>query len=53
MVEGDHEGNDEDYLFEHKHHKIWQIPSHISKAMANANNLETLIPWFYWIQNGM
>ncbi len=53
MVEGDHEGNDKDSLFKHKHHKIGQIPSHISKAMANANNLETLIPWFYWIKNGM
>jgi hypothetical protein len=44
IVEGDHEGKEEDYLFEHKHHKIQQIPSHTSKNMADANNLETLIP---------
>jgi hypothetical protein len=46
MVEGNHGGNDKDSLLEHKHHKIQQIPSHISKAMAT-NNLETLTPWFY------
>jgi hypothetical protein len=28
MVEGDHEGDNKDSLFEHKHHKIRQIPSH-------------------------
>ncbi len=47
IVEGDREGNEEDSLFEHKHHKIQQIPLHTSKAMANANNLETLFPWSY------
>ncbi len=47
IVEGDHEGKEEDSLFEHKHHKIQQIPSHTSKNMANANNLETLIAWSY------
>jgi hypothetical protein len=45
MVEKNHEGNDEDYLFKRKHHKIQQIPSHTSKLVAT-NNLETLIPWF-------
>ncbi len=40
MVEGDHEGDDEDSLFKHKHHKIQQTPSHISKVVA-INNLET------------
>jgi hypothetical protein len=44
MVEVDHEGDDEDYLFKHKHHKIRQTPSHISKTMAT-NNFETLTPW--------
>ncbi len=52
MVEGDHEGDDEDFLLEHKHRKIQQIPSHIYKVVAT-NNLKTLIPWFYWIQNGL
>jgi hypothetical protein len=52
MVEGDHENNDEDSLFEHKHRKIQQTPSQTFKNMAT-NNLETLIPWFCWIQNGM
>ncbi len=27
MVEGNHEGDDEDSLFEHKHHKVRQPPS--------------------------
>jgi len=45
MVEGDHENNDEDSLFEHKHRKIQQTPSQTFKTMAT-NNLETLIPWF-------
>jgi hypothetical protein len=52
MVEGNHEGDDEDSLFEHKHHKIWQTLSHTSKAMA-IDNLKTLTPWFCWIQNGL
>jgi hypothetical protein len=43
MVEGDHEGDDKDSLLEHKHHKVRQTPSHISKVMAT-NNFETLIP---------
>jgi hypothetical protein len=42
MVEGNHEGDDEDPIFEHKHHKIQQTPSHTSKV-ATTNNLETLI----------
>jgi hypothetical protein len=45
MVEKNHEGDDEDYLREHKCHKIQQIPSHTSKIVAT-NNFETLIPWF-------
>ncbi len=45
MVERDHEGNDEDSLFEHKHRNIQQTLSHTSKAMAT-NNLKTLTPWF-------
>jgi hypothetical protein len=44
MVEKDHEGNDKDSLFKHKHCKIQQTPSHISKVVAT-NNLETLTPW--------
>jgi len=43
MVEGDHKGDDKDFLFEHKHRKIQQIPSHTLKVVAT-NNLETLIP---------
>ncbi len=41
MVERNHEGDDEDYLFKHKHYKIQQIPSHTSKVMAT-NNFKTL-----------
>ncbi len=41
MVERDHEGNDEDSLIKHKHRKIQQILSHISKVVA-INNLKTL-----------
>jgi hypothetical protein len=52
MVEGNHEGDDKDFLLEHKHRKIRQPPSHTSKAMAT-NNLETLTPWSFWIQNGL
>jgi hypothetical protein len=44
MVEGNHEGDDEIFLFEHKHRKIRQNPSHTSKVVAT-NNIETLIPW--------
>jgi hypothetical protein len=43
MVEGDHEGDDENSLFKHKHHKIRQTPSHTFKDMA-INNLKTLTP---------
>ncbi len=46
MVEKDHEGDDEDFLLEHKYHKIRQTPSHTSKVVAT-NNFETLIPWSY------
>jgi hypothetical protein len=45
MVERNHEGDDEDFLLEHKHRKTQQIPSHISKVVAT-NNFETLTPWF-------
>jgi hypothetical protein len=37
MVEGDHEGDDEDYLLEHKHCKIWQSLSYTSKVVAIKN----------------
>ncbi len=43
MVEKHHEGDDKDSLFEHKHHKIRQTPSHTFKAMAT-NDLKTLTP---------
>jgi len=46
MVEGNHDGDDEDSLFEHKHLKIWQTFSHISKVVLT-NNIEILIPWSY------
>jgi hypothetical protein len=52
MVERVYEGNDENYLLEHKHCKIWKFPSHTSKIMAT-NNFKTLIPWSCWIQNGL
>jgi hypothetical protein len=52
MVEGDHEGDDEKFLLKHKHCKIQQKNSYISTIMAT-NNLATLTPWSYWIQNGM
>jgi hypothetical protein len=41
MVERNHEGDDEDSLFKHKHYKIQQTPSHTSKVMA-INNFKTL-----------
>jgi hypothetical protein len=44
MVEGDHEGDDKDSLFKHKHCKIQQIPFHTSTIVAT-NNLETVTPW--------
>ncbi len=44
-VERDHEGDNEDSLLEHNHHKIQQTPSHTSKIVAT-NNVETLTPWF-------
>jgi hypothetical protein len=37
MVERDYEGDDEDSLFKHKHRKIQQTPSHLSKVVANTN----------------
>jgi hypothetical protein len=46
MVERNHEGDDEDFLFKHKHRKILQVLSHTSKDV-DTNNLETLTPWFY------
>jgi hypothetical protein len=46
MVERDHEGDDENCLLEHKHHKSQQTPSHISKTMAT-DNFETLTPWSF------
>jgi hypothetical protein len=46
MVKGNHEGYDKDSLLEHKHRKISQTLSHISKVVAT-NNLETLTPWSY------
>jgi hypothetical protein len=52
MVERDHKGNDKDSLFEHKHRKIRQRPSHISKVVAT-NNLKALAPWSCYIQNIM
>jgi hypothetical protein len=48
----DHEGDDEDSLLKHKHHKIQQIPSHIFKIVAT-NNLKTLTSWSCGIQNGL
>ncbi len=44
MVERNHEGDDENSLFEHKQGKIQQFFSHTFKIVAT-NNLETLIPW--------
>jgi hypothetical protein len=52
LVERNHEGDDENYLFEHKHYKIRQIPSHTSKIVAT-NNFKTLTSWSCSIQNGM
>jgi hypothetical protein len=52
MVERNHEGDDEDFLFEHKFCKIWQTPSHTSKVVA-INNFKTLISWPCSIQNGL
>jgi len=37
MVEGNHEGDDEDSLFKHRHCKIQQTPWHTSKVMATNN----------------
>jgi hypothetical protein len=52
MVEGNHEGNDVNSLFDQKHCKIRQNLSHASKDVAT-HNIETLIPWSYKIQNGL
>jgi hypothetical protein len=41
MVEGDHEDDDENYLFKHKHCKIQQTPSHTFKVMATNNPQDT------------
>jgi hypothetical protein len=46
MVERDYEGDDKDSLFKHKHRKIQQTPSHLSKVMG-INNLKTQTPWSY------
>jgi hypothetical protein len=45
VVEGVYEGDDNFYVFKHKHHIILKNLSHTSNTMAN-NNLKTLIPWF-------
>jgi len=45
MVEGVHVNDDEDFSFEHKHHKIQQKNLHVSKAMAT-NNLKKPTPWY-------
>jgi len=44
MVEKIHEGNNEIFLHEHKHHMNLQILSRTSKV-AGTNNDETLTPW--------
>jgi hypothetical protein len=44
MCKGNHEGDDEDFLLEHKYCKIQQTPSQTSKVVAT-NNFETLTPW--------
>ncbi len=46
MVEEIHEGNDKDFLQEHKHHKNPQILSQTSKVAAT-NNHKTPTLWFY------
>jgi hypothetical protein len=51
MAEEVHEGDDKDFLHEHKHHKSPQMPSWTSKIEAT-NSHKTLIPWSYWIQIG-
>jgi len=43
MVENVHEGDDEDFLHEHKHHTSPQIPSRTSKVEAT-NSQKTLTP---------
>jgi hypothetical protein len=52
MVEGDCEGNDQDYALKLKRRKIQQTPSHISKVVAT-NNFKILTPWSWGIQNGL
>jgi hypothetical protein len=44
MAEEVHEGNDKDFLYQHKHHMISQIPSQTSKVGAT-NSHGTLTPW--------
>jgi hypothetical protein len=44
MVERDHEGDDENSLLEHKHHKSQQTLLDTSKTVAT-NSFETLSPW--------
>jgi hypothetical protein len=46
MLERVHVGNDEDFLLEHKHHKIQQTPSHIPKLwppIISKNQLNGLL----------
>jgi hypothetical protein len=47
------ESNDKDFLFEHKHCKIWQTPSHTSKVVATNNfkniNFIVLLNWKWFI----
>jgi hypothetical protein len=52
MVERIHVGDDKDFSLEHKHHKIQQTPSHISKVVAT-NNFKKPTPWSCQIQNGL
>jgi hypothetical protein len=44
MDENFHEGDDKDFLHEHKHHMSPQILSQSFKVVAT-NNHETLTPW--------
>jgi hypothetical protein len=44
MVEGIHVGNEDDFLFKCKHHKIQQTHSHTFKIMAT-NNFKKPTPW--------
>jgi hypothetical protein len=46
MVEGVYEGDDNFFVFKHKHHVIQKTLSHTSKTMAT-NNLKTLTSWSF------